>query len=247
MLKVFIIELKNRFLLSIYSWVCTAVTCYSYKENVVFLIAKPGINSYTTKNFYFLFTDLSEPFYTYLKVVMFISNQSLYIYTIYQIIVFLSPGLYMSEYINLIKKFSWGLAIISVYTYGIYCYILPWSWEFFLDVEKSKNMVFFFEAKISEYLDFVLTIYYLMIAKIVILVVLINAIMLQSNLKESLKKLRKPILVIFLITSSLITPPDIISQLVLTAILCSMFEIMIYKLIVSYSLKTKLRKPIETN
>ena len=63
----YIKEIKNRLFLLSLTWVSTFVCSYPYKENILFLCVKPSLYYFKDSSFYFISTDLTEIFYTYLK------------------------------------------------------------------------------------------------------------------------------------------------------------------------------------
>ena len=50
---------------------------------------------------YFIFTNVDEIFYVYLRLIVFIANQITILMLLYHSLMFLTLGLYHSEYINL--------------------------------------------------------------------------------------------------------------------------------------------------
>ena len=104
------IEIKNRFSLLLTCWLFTLTTCYFYKETLLFIL----INSSSYTEQYFIFTDISEIFYVYLQLTVFVSNQVTLLMLLYHNIIFLSSGLYKSEYEKLqfafkVYIFSWAV------------------------------------------------------------------------------------------------------------------------------------------
>jgi len=228
MFKSFVAEIKNRILLSLFSWFCCMIASYIYKDNILYLITKPNLNSFNNKNFYFIFTNLSEPFYTCLELTIFVSNQLTYIFFIYQIVTFIAPGLYFFEYEKL-KRVSWSILVcISLSVTIMYKLVLPWSWGFFLEIQSQQKIIFYFEAKLSEYLDFVLVLYYISVIYVLVLVTIVNIIMYNDNIIISLRKYRKLIYFFIIMSSSIITPPDVLSQLTASFIFACVFEVTFY-------------------
>ena len=56
------------------------------------------INSSNYAEQYFIFTGISEIFYVYLQLTFFVSNQITLLMLLYHSLIFLSSGLYKSEY-----------------------------------------------------------------------------------------------------------------------------------------------------
>ena len=106
MLKYFL-EIKNRLILLLITWISTILISYFYKETLLFIIIQPNLFININEHldfFYFIFTDVTEVLSVYLKLVMFLSFQTLYIYITYHLFVFLSSAFFYLEYLYF--KFS---------------------------------------------------------------------------------------------------------------------------------------------
>ena len=108
----YFLEIKNRLILLLLTWFSTVLVSYLYKETLLFIIAQP--NTFTNVNehlafFYFIFTDVTEILSAYLKLIVFLSSQILFIYLIYHFFLFLSPALFQFEYLH----FKFTLQLVS--------------------------------------------------------------------------------------------------------------------------------------
>ena len=74
---VYISEMKKRFLLSIFTWVCCIVVGIYYQNNIIFLLIKPCLFKYKQTPFYFIYNNIGEPFYTNIQII-FLQKQMLY-------------------------------------------------------------------------------------------------------------------------------------------------------------------------
>ena len=134
------IELKNRFILLLFTWVFGLFICYLYKDSLLFLLVNSSqyLNS-TRENSYFIFTNVSEVFYVYLELIFFITNQTVMLMFSYHLLLFLASGLYKFEFLKLssaLKFFiiSWFLSILLLYKF-----MIPYTWEFFLSFQQAEN------------------------------------------------------------------------------------------------------------
>merc|ERR1712176_559091 len=113
-----------------------------------------------------------------------------------------------------------------------YNIILPYSWNFFYQVLPNKfshnlTVGLFFEVKINEYLDYFFTLYYIcvLISQILcILCIKLNIIYKQSHFKN-MKNHRKKLYFVFFVFSTIITPPDVLSQIIIGFVLIILLEI----------------------
>jgi Sec-independent protein secretion pathway component TatC len=153
---------------------------------------------------------------------------------------FLSPSLRKSEYSNLyfFIKISLFVYLFSIILFNVF--LVPLSWNFFLNFQLNGfNWIpLFFEAKISEYLIYYINLYSICILNSqfgVFLLVYINS--LSKNVLE-IKKLRKIFYFLFFFVSTLVTPPDVISQLCFSVVLIFVYEtIIILKFTDGFALK----------
>lgn len=242
MYKKYYFEIKNRILLLSFTWLTLLIICSFYKESLFFIFL--NLNKNVTP--YFIVTNVTEIFYIYLSLSIFIANQITLLMFLYQIFLFLTLGFHISEYFKI--KSALFLCIIA-WVFSIFFllkFVLPFSWFFFINFQKTANKILpvslFFESKIKEYLNYHMNLYYScniycqIFATIIFFLHSIN-----GNLKV-FKKLRKFFYFISIIFSTLITPPEILYQLLLSLGFISLYEIIIFY---SY-LKNLIRQPIKT-
>lgn len=177
---------------------------------------------------YFIFTDISEVFYVYLQLTFFVSNQIALLMLFYHSIIFLSSGLYKSEYEKL--QFAFKVYILSWISSVLLLnkVIIPVSWDFFLSFQKADGIAFFFEAKIIEYLNYFTNLYYVCFLNCQLLAVITLLLNNYSKNINRIRKFRKLFYMLFVIFSTLTTPPDIISQVLMSASLITFYEILLF-------------------
>ena len=238
----YILELKNRVFLICLSWVTTVFVCYNYKKTLLYLLIKLNSKMFNSDSFYFITTNLTDVFSVYVKLSCFLSNQFLCIYFFYHCLVFIAPGLYYTEYKNLITIFYLSICFNFTGIYLFNSYFLPYIWEFFLSylnnsLDNSPNI--FFEIQITEYLLFYIKFYYFLILFSQLFLFIFVCLILITDKVNTIKITRKIIYTIFLILSTLITPPDVISQLILTFFLVLVYEVIVKVVFFKEAVKVK--------
>lgn len=234
MLYKYYLEIKNRIFLLILVWFSTVLIVYTYKEVMLFLFLKPSEVLFKEKFLYFIFTNLTEVFSTYIKFSYFIGNQILFVYLVYMIFIFLAPGLYLNEYKNCLVVLS---CCFILWCFSIVCLnkvLLPVSLNFFYSYHETKvNQAFSFhyEAKINEYFNLYLSIYYMWCLNSQLFIILYFVLEFFKNNLKYLKELRKVFYLFFLILATVISPPDVLSQIILAIFLISFYEIVIVVII----------------
>nr|QUS63807.1 SecY-independant transporter protein [Haslea silbo] len=234
------IELKNRLLLLLTAWISTVLVSYIYKEALLFLIIEPSLN-YSNQNIvYFIFTNVTEIFSVYFEIIIFLGNHTLIVFTLYHIVLFSSLGLYKFELENITFLIQTSLLVFFISLVFFNKILLPLSWNFFLSYQSFsflKSIDFYFESKLNEYITFYMTSYYLCITYCQIFVLLISFCKYIKNNLTQIKQYRKIIYFSFLLISTLLTPPDIISQIILSFSLILIYELLIYNLIFQLTIK----------
>lgn len=100
----YILEIKSRAILLFANGFSVILVGYLYKEIILFVIIEPNLLINIKKSletFYFIFTDVTEVFLIYFKLIIFLSLQILYVYSIYHFFIYLSPALFHFEYLYL--------------------------------------------------------------------------------------------------------------------------------------------------
>nr|QYC61958.1 Sec-independent protein translocase component TatC [Guinardia striata] len=235
-------EIINRTLIIITSWSLYLGISYYYKQTILYIIIKPSLNQVKQKTIYFIYTNIHELFYTYLTLIISVANTLSAVIIIFNIYNFLKPSLYKTELLYA-KKISQSLIFIwSLSLLLLYLIILPLSWNFFIKLQESINksyINFFFEAKLNEYLSFITSIFNMCLFNTIIICTLFGLVHNTSNIKNFISNQRKNIYLLFFIIASIITPPDVISQLILGSLSILSFEIYVYFLIlkINYLIK----------
>lgn len=244
MLYNYYLELKNRIFLLIITWLITVIICYLYKEILLFLLIKANSELYNLKSFYFISTGLTDVFKVYLRLSYFLSTQFLILIFFYHFIIFIAPALFYYEY-KIIKIFIFNFCLFfCISIFSINYFIIPNIWNFFFSFQNNNllNINIFFEAKISDYLNFYINVYYTTVAvNYIFFIVLILLNFVQNKIIFVLKT-RKIFYFVFLIIATLVTPPDVISQVFLVLYFILIFELLIWLNIVKISILTNHNK-----
>ena len=224
------IEIKNRILLLLFTWASLLIVCYYFKEPLLFTFINS--NKYYNNVPYFIFTNVDEIFYVYLRLVFFIANQLTFIALLYHALLFLALGLYHSEYSKLkstLKIFiiTWFCSIILLKKV-----VVPFSWLFFLSFQEANNYLqpasFFFEARILEYFEYFINFYYICVANCQLLTL---SILFLNNISEkagTIKTFRKLFYLVFILFSTITTPPDVFSQIIMSSSLILVYELLVF-------------------
>jgi sec-independent protein translocase protein TatC len=232
-------EIKNRLLIISFQWLFTTFICYCYKEKLLLFLFYPIYKTYLFNSDllsfyidYFIFTNVSDIFNVYFNIVVFFANQITIIFLFYHAIIFLSPGLYFFEYkklIFLVKVFLLFYVFSFILTNEI---LLPLSWTFFLYHSKfhdsNKIIKFFFEPKATDYFNYYKNLYYLSLFNFCLIAFGLGFVIYLNDSLIKIKIYRKIFYFSFILFSTVTTPPDVISQIILSLVLMVLYEFLIF-------------------
>ena len=228
-------EIKNRLFLIILSSTVFLIISYYYSK--FFLILSIFSNTELVKNNvvnYFIFTSITDLFSTHLILSVCITNYLIYFNITYHLICFLKPGLFKEEFFK-IKRVFYVSICLSLFSFILsHILILPIMSKFFLGFGFTKNnyISFYFEANIYSYFMFYKGILFNCFVNLQISILFFISFNYYVNNLNEFGKTRRFFYFILLILSTLLTPPDLISQMLtfLSAVL--LFEAAIFSKIV---------------
>lgn len=247
-LALYFLEFKNRIKLISSGLILVIVLFISYKETLLYLLLKPTINnSDLGSRSYLICTNVTDGFTAYWNILMIIYLHYVVGVVLYNAYFFFLPGLYNQE-----KRILNNFISVYIYLYIFlallfYNYLLPTSWNFFLKFnntyfdlnlsQHNKEVQLFFEITLKHYVEFFFSLYFFCLILIQFYTLLIYKLI-KMYKKIKFKALyRKQIYFLFFIVSTIITPPDILSQVILGSLSILAFELTIFIII----LKNKMR------
>ncbi len=199
------------------------VVSYFFKEKLFDILTAPLV-SVMGENSKMIFTGLPEAFFTYLKVALLsgiiVSTPMLF----YQFWMFVSPGLYRTE-----KRYMLPVVFLSIFFFLVgsmfgYFIVFPYGFKFFLGFATENIHAM---PSMKEYLSFAAKM--LLAFGFVFELPLVLTFLARMGLVsvDFLKKNRKYALLLFFVGAALITPPDVITQIMMALPLMVLYEISI--------------------
>lgn len=233
-------ESYNIFLTIICFFICTFITCYIFKNQLIYILIKPLF--LVTESNYLIITELIEIFKIQLLLIFFISFVLSLWYSIIAFWFFLAPGLYKEENLKifiylifLILSFIWN-------NYFIFSYIIPYIWKFFIlfqNIPYDYLYNFYFEPKFSTYLLSMINIIFWINLLIQYPILILSLLIFKILTINWLIKNRRFIYFQICVLSALLTPPDIISQLIISLLFIVIIEVFLIIFIVKKQFKIK--------
>ena len=225
-------EIKYRITYVFLSAIMTFVIAYSYSLELFYFFAKPLINLKIDHFEYSLiYTDITEAFFTYLNLSLYISFTFSFLFLIHQIVYFLIPGLYIREviFINNVKRTVYFFCFLS--TLITYFFMIPLIWHFFINNDTSNtisSMNIHFEGKLNEYVFVLIRVFFSILFIFISPILLFILVRLKVISLNILINQRKISFITIFFLSALLSPPDIISQILLAIPLCLSYELIIF-------------------
>jgi sec-independent protein translocase protein TatC len=196
---------------------------YGFKERLFELLTRPLIQVMGEQDT-LIFTGLPEAFFTYLKVAFLAGVGVAAPVLLYQFWMFVAPGLYRRE-----KKLLMPVVILSTFFFvggALFGYfvVFPYGFKFFLGFSGDKIQAL---PSMREYLAFATKL--LLAFGVVFEMPLVITAMARMGLVSVpfLKKNRKYALLLFFAGAAIITPPDVVTQIMMAFPLMLLYEISI--------------------
>lgn len=232
----YINEIKLRLSYTILSFFATFITSYYYSDLILYILAKP-------LGRHLIYTNITEAFFTYIELSLWIALLFLIPVFLFEVWLFIIPGLYLYERQILNYLFFVFFFFIIISLLLGFLIIIPLIIKFFLGFEINSLELIYninLEAKIYDYMKVIFK--FLFLFCILLQIPNIFIILFYFNLIQFdfLLKMRKVFALIILILAAIISPPDILSQVaifipIMIIFECSIFFIRLLEIYKSYS------------
>lgn len=221
-------ELRNRLVISFIAIAIGAGVAYYFKEilfDILRLPLKEAMES-VGKNLepVIYFHSLPEAFFTYLTISLLVGAFMAAPVILYEFWMFVVPGLYKKE-----RRILGPVIILSILffmggaLFG-YFYVFPWGFKYFLSFVNENLQIL---PSMKDYLGFVskLIIAFGIVFELPIILTCMAAMGLVTP--AFLKRNRKYAIVLAFIIGAILTPPDVVSQILMAVPLVVLYEISI--------------------
>ena len=217
-----IAELRKRLIYSIIAISVLFVPSYFFSQQLFDFLMTP-VRENLAENSFMIFTSPAEGFMTYLKVSIFTSFVLAFPFVLYQLWSFISPALYKHEKKIVIPFILFGTLFFIIGASFCYYIAAPQCLRFLLGDYSSQYVKAL--PSISAALSFLMTLTagFGIVFEFPIIIFVLSRFGLVTT--SWLKEKRKYAIFIFALLAAAITPPDVISMMVMFVPLIIFYEI----------------------
>jgi len=216
-----LLELRDRLLRMVVAVLLVFVGLIYWANDLYLLLSAPLV-AHLPESSSMIATDIISPFLTPFKMTAVLSVFAAMPYILHQAWGFVAPGLYRHE-----KRFAYPLLFSSIMLFycGLafaYFVVFPMAWAFLTAAGPEGIRVL---PDISSYLNIVLKMFFAFGLAFEIPVATILMVWSGITTVESLRQKRSYVIVGVFVVGMLLTPPDVISQIMLAIPMWILFEL----------------------
>ena len=216
-----LLEMRNRLLQCILVVLFIFLGLFAYSNELYLYISDPLVTNLPV-NSSMIATDVTSPFLTPFKLTLVLSIFAAMPFILYQVWAFIAPGLYKREKMIVVPLFLSSVFLFYAGMAFAYYLVFPLVFTFFTSVSPDGVLVM---TDIRSYLDFVLKLFFAFGLSFEIPVAIVILSWMGLVDPSRLGKKRPYIFVLCFSLGMLLTPPDVISQILLAIPMWLLFEL----------------------
>ena len=221
----------------------TLILCYTYRSLLLYLLTFSVLSSNNDSNIsgvdYFIYTHPSELLTIYFLVIFYFSGLFLLPLLLWNFLDFLKSSLLRVEYYFLLQLFS--ILVLMIGLSNLFCFLnlFPTFWIFFESFNNFSDKInnelnFFLELRIQDYFLFLSSFLYL--TNTCLFFLLFICFLFSFYGIKTLLHWKKLFIFFNIVFATLLSPPDVYSQLLIFGTLTVIYEIIIFLYIFYYKI-----------
>ncbi len=215
------LELRDRLLRTFIAVFVVFVCMFPFSEQLYLFISEP-IRSFLPESSTMIATEVASPFLTPFKLTLILAIYLTMPFILYQLWAFIAPGLYKKEKRVVLPLFFSSVILFYAGMAFAFYVVFPLVFMFFTSVAPEGISVM---PDIRAYLDFALKLFLAFGLSFEIPIAVVILSWLGTVDPDNLAKKRPYVFVLCFILGMLLTPPDIISQILLAIPMWLLFEV----------------------
>lgn len=223
-------ELRKRLIISVIAVIIGTAACYNYIEDIIDLITRPA------EGLEFIYLSPPELFIAYIKISLVLGLVVALPVVLFQIWMFVKPGLKENEKKYVLFAMFMGSIFFLMGIVFAYLVIIPMTIQFFIKVTAEGIAPLFSFANYISFIGSIL-LSFGFVFELPLIVILLTQLGLASP--STFKKYRKMVILGVFIVAAILTPPDVISQIMMAVPMLILYEFSIMIATMIYRKKTK--------
>ncbi len=215
-----LLELRTRLLRGVAGLVLVLLCLLPFANRLYALLAQPLLDK-LPKGGQLIATQVASPFFAPMKLAFFVALVLAMPWLLYQAWAFVAPGLYRREKKLAFPLLASALALFYAGCAFAYFLVLPMVFGFLARVTPAGVTMM---TDISAYLDFVLVLFLAFGLSFELPVALVILSLLGWVTPAQLREGRGYAVVGIFVIAAIMTPPDVVSQLMLAIPMCLLYE-----------------------
>jgi sec-independent protein translocase protein TatC len=219
-------ELRKRLVYSIVAVIAGTGLCWGYRERIYGVMQKPIVDALRAHHLpeKLVYVNPTDPFNLYLKIAMLAGLFLTSPFVLYQVWMFISPGLYRNEKKYVVPFMVSTIALFSLGGYFGYRVAYPRALDFFIDFSGQFTPMITIGEYTSLFMSIVLGMGLIFEMPILVFFLAFLGIMSPSFM---IKNFRYAILVIFILAAIVTPTPDIVNMCVFAAPMLGLYALSI--------------------
>lgn len=211
-------ELRKRLIIIVITIIIGSFISYRYVDLIIEYMIKPA------QNLEFIYINPPELFMAHVKIAIICGIAITSPMNLMQIWLFVKPGLKKNERRYLLFALYMGIIFFLIGAIFAYMAIIPITIDFFTKMSGDRISPLF---SFQNYLGFISSVLlsFGLVFELPMIVVLLTQLNLVSS--DTFKKYRKIVILVIFIVAAILTPPDVVSQVLMAVPMLILYEISI--------------------